>query len=121
MEPLEVNNNHSSIVSNELEDSKHNIEESTPNRFISFLKRSKTKIAVGAAAVSVATTLALDPLGETTDKLVEAAPWVGGGVLASEALFIGGAAMMLAGVGDKIGNPLTMKHRVGEIAEKAIT
>lgn len=89
------------------------------SRVGNFFKKYKTKLVLGAAAVSLASTLVLDPLGDTTEKVMDAAPWVAGGVGVSEAMFIGGAAMMLASVGDKIGNPLSIKKRIPEIAEKA--
>ncbi len=89
--------------------------EKVPN----WLRRNKAKLLLGVAATSLAVTLATDKLGEVQEQVADAAPWVGAGVVASEALFIGGAAMMASSVGEKIGNPLTVKNRIPEIAKHA--
>lgn len=89
------------------------------NRIKSWLKKQRVKLACGAFALSAGLTLASDPLEETKKEVVEAAPWVGGGIVAAEAMWIGGAAMMVASVGDKIGNPLKLKSRLPEVAKKA--
>jgi hypothetical protein len=81
--------------------------------------RHKGKLALGAAAVSATLTLTMNPLGEVTHQVVEAAPAVGIGIATSETMFIGGLAMMAASVGSKIGNPLKLKERLPEICEKA--
>lgn len=83
------------------------------------LRRHKTKIAVGAAAVSLGATLAYNPLGEVTEDLVEASPWVGAGLVASEGMFIGGLAMMATSVGSSARNPLKMRGQLDEICQKA--
>lgn len=88
-------------------------------RIVDSVDRHKTKLILGAAAISLTLTISLDPLGETKDKVIDAAPWVGGGILASEALWIGGAAMMLAAVGKTIKNPLKIRKQVPELAQKA--
>jgi hypothetical protein len=84
-----------------------------------WIRRQKTKLIVGAAAVSAGVTLATDPLEDTKDRVFEAAPWVASGLLAGEVLWIGGAAMMLGAVGNKIGNPLKIKKKVPELAMHA--
>jgi hypothetical protein len=84
-----------------------------------WIKSHKLKLLVGVAATSAAVTLINDPFAETKENVMEAAPWVAAGVVASEALFIAGAGMMLASVGEEIGNPLTMKKRTKDIARKA--
>lgn len=81
--------------------------------------KSKTKLLLGATAVSLAYTLAANPLGETKDSLVEVAPYVAGGLAAGEVLWIGGAALMLAAVGEKLKNPFKIRSKIPEIATKA--
>lgn len=83
------------------------------------LKRHKTKLAVGAAAVSLAATVAYNPLGEVTEDLVEASPWVGAGLVASEGMFIGGLAMMASSVGRSARNPFKIRGQLTEICQKA--
>lgn len=89
------------------------------SRVRGFVSRNTGKLAVAATGVSIGTTVALDPFEETKNAVLEVAPWVIPGIGVSEALFVGGAAMMLGGVGDKIGNPLTVKSRLPEISERA--
>jgi hypothetical protein len=84
-----------------------------------WLLRHKTALLVGAAAISTAITLASDPLETTKERVFEAAPWVASGLAAGEVFWIGGAAMMLAAVGNKVRNPLKIKQRVPELAEHA--
>ncbi len=86
----------------------------------SWLSRHKTALVLGAAALSTAVTLVGDPMSETKDHLLDAAPWVGTGLIAGEVCWIGGAAMMLAAVGDRVGrNPLKIRERLSGIAQKA--
>jgi hypothetical protein len=87
--------------------------------FKQWFGRHKTKLAVGAAAVGLAITLTNNPISELKDDVVDAAPWVGAGVAASEVAFTIGAGMMLGAVGEKIGNPLKVKERIPAIAQKA--
>lgn len=84
-----------------------------------WLHKRKTRLILGAAAVSTAVTLMYNPINELKDEVVEAAPWVGGGIVASEAAFCVGAAMMVASIGDKIGNPFKLKSRLPEISQRA--
>ncbi len=84
-----------------------------------FLNRQKMKLCLGATTTSLAATALLDPMGNTKDKVMEAAPYVATGVVTSEVLWLGGAAMMLGAVGSKVGNPLKIKQRIPEISEKA--
>jgi hypothetical protein len=59
-------------------------------------------------------------MGETKDSVLDAAPWVGGALLAGEVGWCAGAAMMVAAVGDQIGvNPLRLRDRMTGIAQKA--
>lgn len=73
--------------------------------------------AYGALAVGGAVTLALSPWDKLEHDVESAAPWVGGGIVATEALWIGGAAIALGASGQKIGNPFTIKKRFGEVKE----
>lgn len=88
-------------------------------RFKDWVSKRKGRIAFGLAGASVTATLINNPLSELKDDVIEAAPWVAAGVGISEAAFCVGAAMMIAAVGDKIGNPLKLKNKVPSIAEKA--
>lgn len=81
--------------------------------------RHKGKLALGAAAVSATLTFTMNPLGEVTHEVVEAAPAIGIGIATSEAMFIGGLAMMAGAVGSKVGNPIKLRERLPEISEKA--
>lgn len=81
--------------------------------------RNKGKLALGAAAVSATLTFTMNPLGEVTHEIVEAAPVIGVGIVASEAMFAGGIALMATSVGSKIGNPLKLKERLPEICAEA--
>ncbi|MCA9332124.1 hypothetical protein KC968_04270 [Candidatus Saccharibacteria bacterium] len=76
-----------------------------------WIGRSLIGLAIGSGILTVVT----DKVDDARDAVVEAAPWVGAGVLASEAMFVGGAAMMAASAGQKIGNPFTIKQRYPEI------
>ncbi len=92
---------------------------SQPNKLKNIWDKSKTKLALGAFATSIALTLAADPFSETKHKVFDAAPWVGGGLVAGEVLWLGGAALMLSAVGEKIKNPLKIKKNINDIATKA--
>lgn len=81
--------------------------------------RHKGKLALGAIATSTALTFAFNPTQEVKDRIVEAAPIIGVGIAGSEAMFVGGAAIMASAVGSKVGNPLKLKERLPEICEKA--
>lgn len=74
-------------------------------------------IAIGATVLS-AVNAAFGPVHEAIDGLKDNAPYVGAGVLASEAMFIVGAAIMAGSVGAKIGNPFN-KGKIDEIYRKA--
>ncbi len=85
----------------------------------SWFARNKLKVALGVAAVSTALTFTISPIEETKDSLIDAAPWVATGVIASEVMFVAGGAMMLSATGQKIGNPLKLKGKLPEIARHA--
>lgn len=98
-----------SVIPDDVEASK------TPGRVGKWVMRGLIGFALGSAAFTVAT----DNVSEAKDAVVEAAPWVAGGVGVSEAMFIGGAAMMVMSAGEKVGNPLKLKGRLPEIVVKA--
>lgn len=79
----------------------------------------RTKIVLGVAAASLAVTVTTNPVTELKDAVLDAAPWVAPGILGSEVAFAAGAAMMLGAIGSKVGNPLKVKERIPEIAERA--
>ena len=81
--------------------------------------RQRNKIAVAAFAGSIAVTLAVNPLHELEHKVIDAAPWVGSGLVAGEAAWIGGAALALGAVGVKVRNPLKIKNQFKDIATHA--
>ncbi|MEI7759080.1 MAG: hypothetical protein WCJ05_02775 [bacterium] len=78
--------------------------------------RQKNKLAVAALVGSVAVTLAINPMHELEHKVIDAAPWVGSGLLVGEAAWIGGAALALGAVGVKVRNPLKIKSQFKDIA-----
>lgn len=97
-----------------------NQESSYFKRVGNFIGRQKTKICLGATAVSVAATLALDPFEGTKEQVLEAAPYVVGGMAASEVAWLGGAAMMVGAIGSRVPlNPIKLKTKIPEISEKA--
>ncbi len=85
---------------------------------LDWLRKHQLKLALGGLATSGVVALAND-FNTTKHQLIEAAPWMATSLAASEVAWIGGAAMMLAGVGAKIGNPLKIRSRMLEIAKKA--
>lgn len=83
-----------------------------------WLRRQQLKIALGGVAVSTGVTFTRE-LDELKHQIVETGPWVGPALAGLELGWIGGAAMMLSGIGSKIGNPFKFRSRIPEIAEKA--
>ena len=92
-----------------------------PDRVGRWLSKQKTRLAIAATIASLAATAFTSPFGETRHRLASAAKWVIPSALIADALWLGGAAMMLASIGGKIGNPLTIKKRVPAIASQANT
>jgi hypothetical protein len=88
------------------------------NRALEWIRKQQLKLALGVVAVSTVLTVGTD-FEHTKDQVIEAAPWIGASLAASEVAWIGGGAMMLAGIGSKIGNPFKIRGRMDEIAEKA--
>jgi hypothetical protein len=95
------------------------VDPSTWERVRGFVGRHKGKLAMGVLAASAALTFANNPLSELKEEVVDAFPIVATGVVVSETAFVAGAAMMAASVGSKVGNPLTLKDRLPEIATHA--
>ena len=85
---------------------------------LEWLKRQQLKLALGAVALSTAINYSGE-YGRLESKAIEAGPWVGAGLLASEITWWGGAALMAAGVGVKISNPLKLSRTWNEIKDKA--
>lgn len=94
-------------------------ERSVPRRAKELLGRHKGKLIFGAIATSAALTFMNNPAAEVAQDAAETMPVVGGSLIVSEAMFIGGAAMMGSAVGKKVGNPLKLKDRIPEIATAA--
>lgn len=90
-------------------------EEKSPS-WLSWLNRHKVKLAIGAIVVGTL----FSPIGETVDELKHNAPWITGAALATEIGWLGGAAMMLAAAGKKIGNPFKLRSRWNEIKENPV-
>lgn len=84
-----------------------------------WLHRNSLRLAIGASALSLTTTLATDPFGETIDRLQETAPYIGAGLVIGEGLWIAGAGMMLSAIGDKIWNPFQIHSKLAEITHRA--
>lgn len=98
-------------------------EQAREKRFEGWWKRSRVKIALGAVAVSTAATLMMSPLEETIDSIEDDVPTAvaaGVGMVAMEAVWIGGAAMMVGAAGRRVArNPLRIRSQLKDIAEDA--
>jgi hypothetical protein len=89
-----------------------------------WLQRNRNALLIGAAAVATVAPVFTDPFEATKDRVLEAAPWVAGGLAAGEIGWLGGAAMMLYSVGSSIDSPkelLGIRKRLPEIAAHANT
>lgn len=84
-----------------------------------FFKRYRGRLALGAFAVSMGATLAFNPLDETLQDIKQEAPAVAAEMLAMEALWLGGAAMMVSAVGGEVKNPLKLKQQIPALAQRA--
>lgn len=119
-----INNIHFDITENEVPSSATNFDFEIINKTSaipdSWVKRNRFKLGLGAVGLSLAATFALNPIGNVVDKVKHEAPYVAGGMLGMEALWIGGAAMMLSGIGKKIPlNPIKIKNQLPEITKAA--
>lgn len=90
-----------------------------PERVVNWVSRKRTALTLGSLAAASALMAANGNYAELKDQAIEAAPWVAGGLAVSEGMFIAGASMMIASIGDKVGNPLKIKEKIPAIAEKA--
>ena len=89
----------------------------------SWAKRHKTGLAIGAIAVGAALPFLTGNGQETIETAKDVAPWVATGMVASEAAWIGGAAMCVAGTRSSIGgalrHPKETRQRFNSIAVQA--
>ena len=91
-------------------------------RTVGWVRKHKLALALGASAASAAMLFTLNPGEGTVDDTVEAAGWATTSLVAGEALWIGGAAMMLASSGSKVGGFRGLSHiheKMPEIAKNA--
>ena len=89
-------------------------------RMREWASKHKGWLVGGAFVASTGLSLTVDPATHTVHELEKVAPWIGAGMITSEAAWIAGAAVCAASVGDKVPlNPLKLKSRFGEIAQKA--
>jgi hypothetical protein len=84
-----------------------------------WVHKNRLKLALGGIAVSAGLTFASGGTHEVVETAVKNIPAVGAGMIAMEAMWIGGGAMMAASVGEHIKNPLKIKSHLPEIAAKA--
>jgi hypothetical protein len=94
-------------------------EDSKDNQSSSKTKKYLSRAALGLIAAGGAFALANQP-SSTLHEVENAAPVVGAGAIGSEILWDAGALMMVAGVGESIGNPLTVRKRWNEISKNAV-
>lgn len=81
----------------------------------SWYQRHKTKLAIGAGAVSLAAPVAFRQVGEMINAVVESAYWAGPVATATGATYIGGAAVMLGAAGSKIRNPFKIHQELSKL------
>ncbi len=88
-------------------------------------KKWLTRGALGALVVGGAFTLASSSMDDLKSDVVEAAPWVAGGILVSESLWIGGAALSLTAAGKRIkvgrGFKTDFKTQMAEVTDDVLT
>lgn len=84
------------------------------SRMAEALRHNKAPAAAGAITVA---SLVANPMGQTIHALAEVAPYVAPGMVAAEAAWIGGAAMMLAAIGKRLRNPLKIRSEFGAVSE----
>jgi hypothetical protein len=85
-----------------------------------WLKRNLFKLSAASFVGGVALESVIDPLSKLEHEIVDAAPWLLGGLAATEGAWIGGAAVMAVAAGQKVGNPLTIKSRFKEISSETV-
>lgn len=94
----------------QLADASPESEEAKKNWFL----RHKVGVAAGTLVVGAAA-VAAPEVAETAAILKENAAWAVPSLIVTEALWNSGAVMMLASAGRKIGNPLKLHQRIGEL------
>lgn len=92
-------------------------EQQQPN----WLRRNMFKLSAGAFLGGTAITLATNPLAEIESDVVQAAPWAAAGIVLTESLWVGGAAVMAAAAGKKIGNPFKLRSRWNDISNDVVS
>jgi len=92
-------------------------------RFAGWWHRNRMRVALGAVAVSTAATLMMSPLEETVETIGDDVPTAvaaGVGMVAMEAAWIGGAAMMVGAAGRRVmRNPLRIREQLKDVAQDA--
>lgn len=96
-----------------------NIDLSAMQRTRNWVNAHKWQLAVAGIATSACLTFASDKGHEAFEDAKDHLPAVGIGMVAMEAMWIGGAGMMAASVGNKIKNPLKIRQQFPEIAKQA--
>lgn len=114
-ESLSVRKSHNNVPQGTAAVDFETINADKSNRARKWATRGLIGLAVGSASLTVAS----DSVGEAKEAIVEAAPWVGVGIATSEIMFVAGGAIMVGSVGEKLGNPFTLKRRLPEIVVKA--
>ncbi len=76
------------------------------------------RIALGVSGIAVAGALSLVEFSSTVDAIKQDAHWAVPAFIVTESLAWGGAALMVASAGHKIGNPMTVKKRLTQIASE---
>lgn len=79
-----------------------------------WLLRHKVGVGVGTLIVG-GVAIAAPEVAETVSILKDNAAWAAPSLIATEIMWNTGAGMMLASAGKKIGNPLKIRERMGEI------
>jgi len=75
--------------------------------------RHRTKLALGGLVLAGG--LSLTQFNQVADEVKDNAKWVVPAIATAEVLAWGGAGIMLASAGRKVGNPLTVKSRLNEV------
>lgn len=89
------------------------------SRVRDWVRDRKLSLAVGASVVSMGVGMALNPAGETIDKIEDEAKWV---VPTAVGLDVGigvGVGMMLASAGTIIRNPIKAKKHIKDLPQMA--
>jgi hypothetical protein len=90
-----------------------NRRDSNPER--SWFRKHLLPISIGALLTTSVVSFAMHPKKETIDKVEHNAPWIIGGLAGTEAIYLGGAGLMMAGAAKDIGNPFKLKSSLPKI------